>query len=164
MSSHSQLQGVQQEIDSAKAEIQQTKQDLAKARADNDAQEVDFLRKRLEQLDKEKNSLREKENILLRAQAPGQQCLPCHHPAGLAVYNCLRTSCGGSFSTPCCPLNVALIYNFACQNASDIASYSLTIASPISSSLHLLCDLGLHPPLMDVHVCSTLWLGFDHKA
>ncbi len=78
MTSHNQLQADQQEIDSVKAEIQQTKQDLAKAKADNDSKEVDFLRKRLEQLDK-------KENILLRAQAPGRHCLPRHHLAGLPV-------------------------------------------------------------------------------
>ncbi len=88
MTSHSQLQAVQQEIDSVKAEIQQTKQDLAKAKADNDSKEVDFLRKRLEQLDKKENSLREQQTILLRAQAPGQHCLPCQNSLKLHTTVC----------------------------------------------------------------------------
>ncbi len=76
MTSHSQLQAVQVEIESVKEEIQQTKCDLAKARADK---EVDFLRKQLEQLSKKENILREKEIIFLRAPASARRCLPCHH-------------------------------------------------------------------------------------
>ncbi len=68
MSSLSQLQAGQQEIDTVKTEIQQTKQDLPVAEQAGDGAKVAFLRKRLEQLG-------EKELILLRAQAPGQLCL-----------------------------------------------------------------------------------------
>jgi len=64
---HSQMQAVQQEIDSVKAEIQATKQELAAAEQAGDEAKVDFLRK-------EVSSLREQQTILLRAQAPGQHC------------------------------------------------------------------------------------------
>jgi len=67
---HSQMQAVQQEIDNVKAEIQATKQELAAAEQADDGAKVDFLRNSL-------LALREKENIILRAQAPGQHCLPC---------------------------------------------------------------------------------------
>ncbi len=93
MSSHTQLQANQQEIDSVKAKIQHTKQDLATAEQGGDGDRVDFLRRRLEQMDRQLSSLREQQTILLRGQAPGQHCLPCHHLAGLPVYNCLLVSC-----------------------------------------------------------------------
>jgi len=76
MTSHSQLLAVQQEIASVKADIQQEKQDLATAEQAGDEARVDFLRKSL-------LSLREERIILLRGQASGQHCLPCHPLAGL---------------------------------------------------------------------------------
>ncbi len=79
MTSHSQLQAVQQEIDSVKAEIQETKQELATAEQAGDEDRVDFLRNSLVELRRQLPGLREKENILLRAQAPGQHCLPCQN-------------------------------------------------------------------------------------
>ncbi len=94
MTSHSQLQAAQQEVDSVKAEIQQIKQDLATAEQAEDGARVDFLRKLL-------LSLREQQNILLRVQASGQHCLPCHRLAGLPAHNCLLYRVG---PTPCCPL------------------------------------------------------------
>jgi len=66
MTSPSQLETVQKEIDDVKAEILETKEALAAAQRDAD---VHFLRKQLEQL-------REKENILLQGQASGEHCLP----------------------------------------------------------------------------------------
>ncbi len=86
MSSHNQLQAVQQEIESVIKKTVDVEKALAAAELAGDGAKVDFLRKRLEQLDKKENSLREEKNILLRAQAPGQHCLPCHHLAGLPVY------------------------------------------------------------------------------
>lgn len=74
----SQLEAVRQEIRSAKDEIVEVKQELAIAKqAGNKGgeKEVRFLRGRLEKLDSQMLSLNEKENILLRSQAPGKQCL-----------------------------------------------------------------------------------------
>ncbi|KAL0043295.1 hypothetical protein WJX79_000713 [Trebouxia sp. C0005] len=71
----SQLEAVRQEIRSAKDEIVEVKQDLAIAKqAGNKGgeKEVRFLRGRLEKLDSQMLSLNEKENILLRSQAPGK--------------------------------------------------------------------------------------------
>ena len=66
------MQALQQEIDSVKAELQATKQELAAAEQAGDGAKVDFLRK-------EVSSLREQQTILLRAQAPGQQCSLCQN-------------------------------------------------------------------------------------
>ena len=74
----SQWEAVRQDIRSAKHEVVEVKQDLAIAKqADNKGgkEEVRFLRGRLEKLDSQLLSLNEKENILLRSQAPGKQCL-----------------------------------------------------------------------------------------
>ncbi|KAA6418757.1 MAG: hypothetical protein FRX49_11245 [Trebouxia sp. A1-2] len=71
----SQLEAVRQEIRSAKDEIVEVKQELAIAKqAGNKGgeKEVRFLRGRLEKLDSQMLSLNEKENILLRSQAPGK--------------------------------------------------------------------------------------------
>jgi len=83
---HSQMQAVQQEMDSVKAEIQATKQELAAAEQADDGAKVDFLRNSLVEMHKkevemrkEMNSLHEQQTILLRAQAPGQHCLPCQN-------------------------------------------------------------------------------------
>ena len=77
MTSASQLETVEKEIDDVKAEILETKDALAAAQHDAD---VHFLRKQLEQLRKEKEQLREKENILLQGQASGEHCLPWYQP------------------------------------------------------------------------------------
>ena len=86
MTSHDQLQAVQQEIKKVGAQIDKADGELAKARADTDSKEVDFLRNSLVELRKEKAELckekaelREQQTILLRAQAPGQHCLPCQN-------------------------------------------------------------------------------------
>ncbi len=89
------------------AQIDKAEEELAKGRADNDSKEVDFLRNSLLELLTQLSCLREGEVVLLRAQAPGQHCLPCHHLAGLPAYDCLCTLCGGPLSTPCCSLTVA---------------------------------------------------------
>ncbi len=73
------MQAVQQEIDNVKAETQATKQELAAAEQAGDEAKADFLRKKEVELRKEINSLREQQTILLRAQAPGQHCLPCQN-------------------------------------------------------------------------------------
>jgi len=83
-----------------KAEIQATKQELAAAEQADDGAKVDFLRNSLVEMHKkevemhkkevemhkkevemrkEMNSLHEQQTILLRAQAPGQHCLPCQN-------------------------------------------------------------------------------------
>ncbi len=79
MTSHNQLQAVQQEINKVVTQIDKADGELAKARANTDSKEVDFLRNSLVELRKEMNSLREQQTILLRAQAPGQHCLPCQN-------------------------------------------------------------------------------------
>ena len=84
MTSHDHLHAVQQEIKKVGAQIDKADGDLAKARADTDNKEGDFLRNSLVELRKEKNSMLEQESILLRAQAPGQHCLPSH--SWLKVY------------------------------------------------------------------------------
>ncbi len=86
MPSHSQVQAVQQEIDSVKAEIQDTKQELAAAEQAGDGAKVDFLRNRLQLLDMKENNLREEKNILLKAQATGQPCLLCLDLLNLLVH------------------------------------------------------------------------------
>ncbi|KAL0024981.1 hypothetical protein WJX77_008277 [Trebouxia sp. C0004] len=72
----SQSEAVKQDIRGVKDEIVEVKQELAIAKqAGNkgDEEEVRFLRGRLEKLDSQLLSLNEKENILLRRQAPSQQ-------------------------------------------------------------------------------------------
>ena len=74
----SQLEEVRHRIRKAEDEIVEVKQELAIAKqAGNKGgeEEVRFLRGRLEKLDSQLLSLNEKENILLRSQAPGKQCL-----------------------------------------------------------------------------------------
>ena len=72
------LEAVRQDICSAKDEIVEVKQELAIAKQVGNKggeEEVRFLPRRLEKLDTQLLSLNEKENILLRSQAPGKQCL-----------------------------------------------------------------------------------------
>ncbi len=71
MTSHNQLQAVQQEIGSVIEKTVDAEKALAAAEQAGDGAEVDFLRERLEQLDKKENNLREEKNILLRGQASG---------------------------------------------------------------------------------------------
>lgn len=71
------LEAVRQDICSAKDEIVEVKQELAIAKQagkKGGGEEARFLRRRLEKLDTQLLSLNE-ENILLRSQAPGKQCL-----------------------------------------------------------------------------------------
>jgi len=82
MTSNSQMQEVQQEIKIVSAQIVKADGELLKARADSDNKEVDFLRDSLLELRRQLSALREERNIILRAQAPGQHCLPCR--------NCLK--------------------------------------------------------------------------
>ena len=77
MISHSQLQAVQLEISKVSAQIDKAEGELAKARADTDNEEADFLRNGLVELRRQLSALHEEKNIMLRAQAPGQHCLPC---------------------------------------------------------------------------------------
>ncbi len=83
MTSPSQLETVQKEIDDVKAEILGTMEAHAAAQCDAD---VHFLRKKGEQLRKKEEQLREKEIILLQGQASGEHCLPCYLLPG-----CLHT-------------------------------------------------------------------------
>ena len=71
MSGADHIEGVQQQI----ADVVRKVSDLEAAlSAAEDGDEVSFLRNRLKQLDKEKVALREKENLLLRAQQGGGHC------------------------------------------------------------------------------------------
>ena len=84
MSSQPQLDIVQQQIESVAQEVSEVKASLAAAKQAGDGDEVSFLRIQLEQLYKTEVALREKENILLRAQQGGGCCsllppsAPCH--------------------------------------------------------------------------------------
>ena len=62
-----QIEGVAQEVSELEASLSAAKQA-------EDGDEVSFLCDRLKQLDKEKVALREKENLLLRAQQGGGNC------------------------------------------------------------------------------------------
>ncbi len=90
MTSPSQLETVQKEIDDVKAEILETMEALAAAQCDADVhflrKKEEQLRKEKEQLRKEKEQLREKEIILLQGQASGEHCLPCY-----LLLGCLHT-------------------------------------------------------------------------
>ena len=68
MSSHSQLQAVQQSIHRASAQIDKAEGELSNARTDNDSKELDFLCKRLQQLDRQLSSPREQQTTLLQGQ------------------------------------------------------------------------------------------------
>ncbi len=74
MTSQHQLQAVQQQIEDVLGKVSELEKLLAAAKHAGDGDEVTFLHKRLEQLDRKENSLREKENLLLRAQPGGQHC------------------------------------------------------------------------------------------
>jgi len=84
MTSASQLETVEKEIDDVKAEILETKDALAAAQHDADVhflrKQLEQLRKKEEQLRKKEEQLREKENILLQGQASGEHCLPWYQP------------------------------------------------------------------------------------
>ena len=80
MSSQTQLESVQQQIEGVAQEVAEVKASLSAAKQAEDGDEVSFLRDRLRQLDKEKVALRDKENLLLRAQQEGG------HRSLLALY------------------------------------------------------------------------------
>ena len=83
-----QLEAVRQDIRDVKDEIVEVKQELAIAKqagTKGDEEEVRFLRGRLEKLDSQLLNLQEKENILLRSQAPSKPCLWLVH-TGLPVF------------------------------------------------------------------------------
>ena len=67
MTSHDQLQAVQQEIKKVGAQIEKADGELAKARADTDSKEIDFLRNSLVELRKKEAELCKKENSLHEA-------------------------------------------------------------------------------------------------
>ncbi|DBB00786.1 TPA: hypothetical protein ACH3X1_000718 [Trebouxia sp. C0004] len=68
MSSQTQVENVQQQIEGAAQEVSEVKASLSAAKHAGDGDEVNFLRIQLEQLYKKEVALREKENLLLRAQ------------------------------------------------------------------------------------------------
>ena len=86
MATPSQLQTVQKEINFVTAQIVDKETDLATAQRAGDAAQVHFLRTCMTTLNKEILQLREQQNILLRSQASGQHCLPCHYQDGLLAY------------------------------------------------------------------------------
>ncbi len=72
----SQLHAVQREIQQVRAQTHKADGELAIASAGTDTKEVDFLRDSLVSLRSQLASLRQQETIFLRAQVPGQHCLP----------------------------------------------------------------------------------------
>lgn len=77
MSNQEQIQ-VQQQIDDVLTKVSATEDLLAQEKQDGTQEEVQHLRSQLEQLYKERVVLREKENLLLRAQQGSEYC-SCHH-------------------------------------------------------------------------------------
>ncbi|DBB17865.1 TPA: hypothetical protein ACH3X3_002882 [Trebouxia sp. C0006] len=71
MSSETQLDGVQQQIADVGRAVSNLEASLAGAERAGDDRKVEFLRDRLKALDKKEVALREKENLLLRAQQNG---------------------------------------------------------------------------------------------
>ena len=71
MSSQTQLESVQQQIEGVAQEVSEVKASLSAAKQAEDRDEVNHLRTQLEQLYKKEVALREKENLLLRAQQGG---------------------------------------------------------------------------------------------
>ena len=79
MSSPTQIENVQQQIEGVAQEVSEVKASLSAAELAGDGDKVSFLRERLTQLDKKEVALREEKNILLRAQQGGEHCsLFCH--------------------------------------------------------------------------------------
>ena len=72
MASQQQVLAVQQEIKDVRGEISEVKTSLAEEKKAWHKKEVDFLWGRLEKLDTQLVSLREKENLYLRAQQGGE--------------------------------------------------------------------------------------------
>ena len=70
-----QLEAVRQDIGSVKDDIIKTKQDLAVAEQAGNKDKERLLFDLLLSLNKQLSSLQEKEDILLRGQAPGKHCL-----------------------------------------------------------------------------------------
>ena len=71
----SQLEAVRQDIRGVKGKIARTEQDLGAAEQAGNTEKASLLFELLLSLNKQLPSLHEKENILLRRQAPGKQCL-----------------------------------------------------------------------------------------
>lgn len=74
MSSEMQLEGVQQQIADVGRAVSNLEASLAGAEHAGDDRKIEFLRDRLKALDKKDVVLREKENLLLRAQQEGGHC------------------------------------------------------------------------------------------
>ena len=73
----SQLEAVRQDIRDVKGKIAKTEQKLAAAEraGTKGVEDEKYFRGRLEKLDSQLVSLQEKENILLRSQAPSKPCI-----------------------------------------------------------------------------------------
>lgn len=78
MSSQTQVEDVQQQIEVFNHEVSEVTASLAAAKKDGDKEEVRSLHTQLEQLYKERVALRDKENLLLRAQQGGRLSLSQH--------------------------------------------------------------------------------------
>ena len=74
MASQQQVLAVQQEINDVRGEISEVKTSLAEEKKAGHKKEADLLWDRLEKLNTQLVSLREKENLLLRAQQNGGYC------------------------------------------------------------------------------------------
>lgn len=86
MSSQTQVQDVQQQIEGVNDEVSEVKASLAAAKKDGDKEEVRSLYTQLEQLYKERVVLRDKENLLLRAQQGGGRLSLSHH---VLLFSCV---------------------------------------------------------------------------
>ncbi|DBA86734.1 TPA: hypothetical protein ACH3X2_005425 [Trebouxia sp. C0005] len=76
MSGADQVEGVQQQIADVVRQVSDLETALSAAKQAGDGDEVSFIRTQLEQLYKKEVALREKENLLLRAQQGGQAARP----------------------------------------------------------------------------------------
>ena len=85
MSGAEQIEGVQQQIADVVRKVSDLEAALSVAKQAGDGVEVSFLRTQLEHLYKERVALREKENILLRAQQGGGRCSLLHHPVAVPL-------------------------------------------------------------------------------
>lgn len=89
MSSQTQVEDVQQQIEGVNHELSEVKASLAAAKTDGDKEEVRSLYPQLEQLYKERVVLRDKENLLLRAQQGGKRLCLSHH---VLLFSCVILS------------------------------------------------------------------------
>ncbi len=84
----SQLEAVRQDIGSVKDEVVKTKQDLAAAKEARNGEQERLFFQLLLSLNNRLSGLQEKENIILRSQAPSKPCLQLVHTGSPVFTSC----------------------------------------------------------------------------